>query len=62
MAHNVTMEESSFLASCRYLLPDRDSKSCASFRQLIEAERVKPLVLPPHKSELERVCGAGTSS
>jgi hypothetical protein len=35
MALNITMEESSFLASCRYLLHDRDSKYCASFRQLM---------------------------
>jgi hypothetical protein len=46
IARNITMEESGFLANCRYLLHDRDSKYCASFRQLIEAERVKPLALP----------------
>ena len=46
MAHNVTMEGTGFLTNCRYLLHDRDSKYCVSFRQLIEAEKVKVLVLP----------------
>jgi len=32
MARNVTMEGTGFLANCRYLLHDRDSKYCASFR------------------------------
>jgi putative transposase len=52
MARNVTMEESGFLTNRRYLLHDRDSKYCASFRQLIEAERVKALALPPHSPNL----------
>jgi integrase-like protein len=48
MARNVAMEGAGFLANCRYLLRDRGSKYCASFRELIEAERVKALALPPH--------------
>ncbi len=39
-------------ANCRYLLHDRDSKYCASFRELIEAERVRALALPPHSPNL----------
>ena len=35
-----------FLVGQRYLLHDRDSKYCPSFRQLIEAEKVKTLALP----------------
>jgi len=43
MARNVTMEDAGFLISCRYLLHDRDSKYCSSFRQVIEAGSVKSL-------------------
>jgi hypothetical protein len=52
MARNVTMEGTGFLANCRYLLHDRDSKCCPSFRQLIEAEKVKALALPPKSPNL----------
>jgi len=52
IARNVTMEGTGFLTNCRYLLHDRDSKYCASFRHLIEAEKVKPLALPPHSPNL----------
>src|SRR5215831_19577351 len=46
MARNVTMEGTGFLGNCRYLLHDRDTKYCASFRGLIKAENVKALALP----------------
>ena len=46
MARNVTMEENGFLANRRYLLHDRDSKYCPSFRQIIEAGSVTTLALP----------------
>ena len=52
MARNITMEEAGFLAGKRYLLHDRDSKYCASFCQLIEAEKVKVLALPPKSPNL----------
>jgi hypothetical protein len=52
IARNITMEESGFLAHCHYLLHDCDSKYCASFRELIEAERIKALGLPPHSPNL----------
>lgn len=52
MARNATMEETGFLVGKRYLLHDRDSKYCASFRQLIEAEKVKALALPPRSPNL----------
>ena len=52
MARNVTMEETGFLANRRYLLHDRDSKYCPSFRQLVEAENVKCLALPPRSPNL----------
>jgi hypothetical protein len=34
-ARNATMEEWGILRGCRYLLHDRDTKFCASFRELI---------------------------
>jgi putative transposase len=52
MARNVTMEDSGFLNKQRYLLHDRDSKFCASFREVLEAGGVKPLVLPPRSPNL----------
>lgn len=52
MARNITMEGTGFLTNCRYLLHDRDSKYCPSFRQLIEAEKVKCLALPPKSPNL----------
>jgi len=52
MARNVTMEDTGILINCRYLLHDRDSKYCPSFRQLIEAEHVKTVALPPRSPNL----------
>ena len=52
MARNVTMEDTGFLINRRYLLHDRDSKYCSSFRQEIEAGSVKTLALPPSSPNL----------
>jgi putative transposase len=52
MVRNVTMEETGILANCRYLLHDRDGKYCPSFREMIEAEKVKCLALPPKSPNL----------
>jgi transposase InsO family protein len=52
IARNVTMESTGFLINCRYLLHDRDSKYCASFLELIEAEKVKAIALPPKSPNL----------
>lgn len=46
MARNVTMEETGFLVGKRYLLHNRDSKYCPSFRQLIKAEKIKKGTMP----------------
>ena len=45
-ARNATMEEWGFLRDCRYLLHDRDTKFCASFRELIESGSVETIRLP----------------
>jgi putative transposase len=55
MTRNVTMEDCGFLINRKYLLHDRDSKYCSSFRQMIEAGSVKTLT--GQKSESERLCG-----
>jgi hypothetical protein len=40
------------LANSRYLLHDRDTKFCPSFRQLIEAGKVKTMPLPARSPNL----------
>src|ERR1039458_3191051 len=52
MGRNVTMQKWGFLANSRYLLHDRDSKFCISFRKLIEAGRVKTMPLPARSQNL----------
>ncbi len=51
-ARNATMEEWGFLTGCRYLLHDRDTKFCASFRELIESGSVKTIRLPARSPNL----------
>jgi hypothetical protein len=46
------MEDTGFLIQHRYLLQDRDSKYCASFRAVLEAGGVKLLALPPRSPNL----------
>jgi hypothetical protein len=45
-ARNLTMEQRGCLRGCRYLLHDRDTKFCESFRELIESGSVKAIRLP----------------
>jgi putative transposase len=52
IARNVTMDEWGFLANCRYLIHDRDTKYCQSFREIIESGDVKPLRLPARSPNL----------
>jgi len=51
-ARNLTMEEWGSLRGCRYLLHDRDTKFCESFRELIKTGRVHPLRLPARSPNL----------
>src|SRR5215471_2254971 len=51
-ARNMTMEEWGCLRGCRYLLHDRDTKFCESFRELIESGSVKPIRLPARSPNL----------
>jgi putative transposase len=52
MARSVTMEDSGFLVNRKYLLHDRDSKYCSSFRHMIETGSVKTLALPARSPNL----------
>jgi hypothetical protein len=52
IARNVTMDEWGFLGNCRYLIHDRDTKYCQSFRKIIESGDVKPLRLPARSPNL----------
>ena len=51
-ARNMTMEQWGYLRGCRYLLHNRDTKFCESFRELIESGSVKPLRLPARSPNL----------
>jgi transposase InsO family protein len=52
IARNVTMHEWGFLGNCRYLIHDRDTKYCRSFREIIKSGDVKPLRLPARSPNL----------
>src|ERR1700686_4888736 len=52
MARNATLEELGYLHPCRYLLHDRDTKFCESFREVLKAGGVKPLRLPARSPNL----------
>ena len=52
IARNVTMDEWGFLGNCRYLIHDRDTKYCQSFRNIIESGDVKTLRLPARSPNL----------
>jgi transposase InsO family protein len=52
IARNATLEEWGYLNRCRYVLHDRDTKFCASFRDILDADGVKPLALPARSPNL----------
>ncbi|MEE9263319.1 MAG: hypothetical protein V3V11_02580 [Vicinamibacteria bacterium] len=52
VARNVTMADVGFLSSSRYLIHDRDSKFCKSFRLTIEAVGIKTVKLPARSPNL----------
>ena len=52
VARNVTMADVGFLSSSRYLIHDRDSKFCESFRDTIEGVGVTPVRLPARNPDL----------
>lgn len=46
VARSATQESWGYLHSCRYVLHDRDSKFCASFRSALASGGVKTIMLP----------------
>jgi len=52
MARNAIDEASGHLRQHRYLLHDRDTKFCASFRAMLATGNVKCLALPPRSPNL----------
>jgi hypothetical protein len=52
ITRNVTMDDRGFLNNCRYLIHDRDTKYCQSFRDIIESGDVKTLPLPARSPNL----------
>ncbi len=62
VAINLTDCVDGFLLGKRYVLMDRDAKFCASFRNILEAEDIKSVRLPPQSpnlnAHLERFFGS----
>ena len=52
IARNVTMDERGFLDNCSYLIHDRDTKYCQSFRDIVESGDVRTLPLPARSPNL----------
>ncbi len=52
IARNVTMTDWGFLEDCRYLIHDRDTKFCKSFRSIIASMGIKPIRLPPRSPKM----------
>ena len=56
MARNMTLADTGFLCGCKYLLHDRDTKSCATFDGIIQAVGIKAVTLPPRSPNLNAHC------
>jgi hypothetical protein len=54
---SATQETWGYLDRCRYVLHDRDTKFCASFRSVLAAGGVKTVPLPARSPESECFCG-----
>jgi putative transposase len=52
IARSVTQETWGYLEGCRYILHDRDTKFCASFRAVLAAGGVKTIPLPARSPNL----------
>src|SRR5271154_3442135 len=55
IARRATQETWGYLHPCRYVLHDRDTKFCASFRSVLAAGGVQPLPLPARSPNLNAV-------
>ncbi|MBC7925720.1 MAG: transposase, partial [Bryobacteraceae bacterium] len=61
MARNATDESSGYLNQHRYVLHDRDTKFCASFRAILASGGVQALMLPPRNPNLKDYASHCTS-
>src|SRR5579863_1125612 len=52
IARSATQESWGYLSRCRYVLHDRDTKFCGSFRSVLTAGGVKPIMLPAKSPNL----------
>ena len=52
VARSATQETWGYLNRCRYVVHDRDKKFCASFRSVLSAASVKPIMLPAKSPNL----------
>ena len=52
ITRNVIMDEWGFLDNCSYLIHDRDTKYCQSFRDIVESGDVRTLPLPARSPNL----------
>jgi transposase InsO family protein len=52
IARNLTDPFDGFLLGTRYLLVDRDTKFCETFRSILQGADVKPVKLPPRSPNL----------
>jgi transposase InsO family protein len=52
IARNLTDPFDGFLLGKRYVLMDRDGKFCPAFKEILENEGVKPVLLPPRSPNL----------
>ena len=52
IARNATDESSGYLRQHRYVLHDRDTKFCESFRSILMAVGIEALILPPRSPNL----------
>ncbi len=47
IARNIAMADRGFLSDCKYLIHDRDTKFCLSFRRILKEAGLKLIRLPP---------------
>ena len=52
IGRNITMADWGFLNGCKYLIHDRDTKFCKSFRSIIASMGIKPIRLPPQSPRM----------
>ena len=52
IARNITITDWGFLNGCKYLIHDRDTKFCRSFRSIVASMGIKPIRLPPQSPKM----------